>query len=191
MNRSTRGSRVLPGRQRLLPAALALLAIAPVPAHGAFTGRPTPEMLARSADAAVVARVIECRSTWDPGRTRIYTAVRLAVVEQWSGPPLGAEVRLTQLGGTVDGTTLAVPGLPRFAPGSEVVLFLRRTSFGNLHVAGLAEGVFRVHRDPAAGEPVVERDAASWDTRGAPARGRAERMTLAGLRTLARAHARQ
>jgi hypothetical protein len=174
----------------IVPASLAWLALAATPAKGAFAGRPSVETLAGAADAAVLARVVECRSAWDPGRSRIYTSIRLAILEQWTGAPLGGEVRLTQLGGTVDGVTLAVPGLPRHAPGSEVVLFLRRTRLGNLHVAGLAEGVFHVRRDRGPGGDTVERDGASWDTRGDPARGPAERMSLAGLRALARAHAR-
>jgi hypothetical protein len=44
---------------------------------------------------------------------------------------------------------MRIPGMPRFAPGDEVVIFLEALPRGGFAITGLAQGVFRV--EPSGG----------------------------------------
>jgi len=81
---------------------------------------------------------------------RPYTRFRFAVDQVVKGQaPAELEVRLP--GGEQQGVRVHLAGMPQFAPGEEVVLFLTEADpQGHAWPVGLGQGKFRVARDAAA-----------------------------------------
>jgi len=128
----------------------------PVPATTVL--RVPLEEMARTCDLVVHARVESVRVvTASDDERRISTEVRLAVLQVLKGHATGPALVLTLPGGRTERWTLAIPGMPQFREGEEVVLFLERTSAG-LRPAGLALGTYRVRRDPSTGQARAVRD---------------------------------
>lgn len=71
-------------------------------------------------------------------------------------PPNDVETyTLRILGGTADGETLIVHGMPRFEIGSEYVVFVRGNEHYVCPVVGGRQGAFRITRDDPGGEAYV------------------------------------
>ena len=86
----------------------------------------------------------------------IFTDVELAIRDVYRGQGVPERTTLRLLGGHgQDGISVWVPGMPRFAPGEEVVLFLERTSRGHVP-CGLGQGVWRVHHVPGGQAWVIQ-----------------------------------
>ena len=108
-----------------------------------------------ASDRIVRAQVIESKSFWSRGRTRVYTdtvfRVRAAYYERQAEstqrPSARDELVVRQLGGTMDGARMTVPGTTSFQRGDDVVLFLRCHS-GFHTLVGMAQGVVRIQRTP-------------------------------------------
>ena len=84
----------------------------------------------------------------------VRTRTRVAVIEDFTG---GADTILTVLerGGRLpDGTTVWIPGAPRFAPGDDVVLCLKRTADGYRTVS-MGFSAFRVGAAVAGDRPLT------------------------------------
>ncbi len=113
------------------------------------------DMTARST-AIVRARVVS--SSGSLTGSTIYTRTRLQVLERWKGPE-GAEVEVTEPGGTAGAVTQSYSGVPRFTAGQEMVLFLWTGPSGRTQVIGLSQGVFQVTSNAVTGEPEVRREA--------------------------------
>jgi hypothetical protein len=76
----------------------------------------------------------------------VFTDISILVGRRFLGnTPPGQILKLRMVGGRIGAFTLAVPGMPRFRPRDEVVLFLEKTPVG-LVPLGAAQGVFRVER---------------------------------------------
>jgi hypothetical protein len=135
----------------------ALLAVAVAPLEATTLARMSLDDLTHSAGAVARLRCVARESHWDSGE--IWTFTRFAVIESWKGSlPTHITVRL--LGGRVGDLTSIVPGVPRFAPGDDVVLFLQTTRAGDFSVAAWAEGTFRVHIDRVGQQLVTQQTAA-------------------------------
>jgi hypothetical protein len=68
----------------------------------------------------------------------------------------GSLIELRQLGGTMDGKTMMVPGMPSFQPDEKVLLFLRRDPKSSLHgVVGLAQGKYEIRTEPSSGREYI------------------------------------
>lgn len=91
--------------------------------------------------------------------TRLVTDITFSVAEVVKGRALAPDPTFTLrlIGGARNGLELRIPGMPRFTPGDEVLLFLERTDDG-FALTGLSQGRFEVTRDPETGEAVVDRD---------------------------------
>jgi hypothetical protein len=89
------------------------------------------EAIAAASDQLVAGRVIATEARWD--RSRIVTRVRLRAD---SG---GADVWFEHPGGTVDGLTMRVLGMPEFRLGERTMVLLARR-LGRLRLVGLSEG---------------------------------------------------
>ena len=61
------------------------------------------------------------------------------------------------LGGRGPDHEIRVPGMPQFAKGEKVVLFLEKTR-DDFALTGLQQGVFRIQTDPKMGEALVSRN---------------------------------
>jgi len=80
------------------------------------------------------------------GAPRIVTDVTFDVHRVLKGDNPGSQFVLRLPGGTADGLTLAIPGMPRFDPGHEVVIFLEWTG-QSWAVCGLSQGAYRISAD--------------------------------------------
>ncbi|MFO0748718.1 MAG: hypothetical protein U1F43_24105 [Myxococcota bacterium] len=118
-----------------------------------------PEMT-RTSEWVVRARVLQVESVdLRPQGEGLYTDVSLAIDEVYRGTAVPTTYVLRMMGGVgKDGMALTIPGMPRFAVGEEVVLFLEKTAMGHVP-CGLGQGVWRVLRPPV-GPPVVQQSTA-------------------------------
>jgi len=129
---------------------------------GATSIRPLDvSALSRNADLIVVGIAESAASSWDGGRIRTRTAVRLT--EVWAGAAeVGSTLEVTTLGGVVGDIGQRVSGAAELGVGRELVLFLRRAS-GRVVPVELGQGVFYVSR----GADGVAKVARSADADGA------------------------
>jgi len=92
-----------------------------------------------------------------PTGLRAFTDIVFRVEESFKGGQrTAATFQIRLVGGHMGPFTLAVPGLPRFVPNSEVFLFLEQNGT-KLIPLGAAQGVFRVERS-ANGKATVVHD---------------------------------
>jgi hypothetical protein len=138
------------------PLLIVLALLVPGLAAGAIVLPLTRAELASRADTIVRARVVQRTPVRSEKTGRILTRSRLAVIKTYKGEPR-AELELEQMGGTLDGATLLVPGDARIDSGEEVVLFLRCQGKERCHIYGLSLGKFGV-RTLADGRQVAVRD---------------------------------
>lgn len=119
-------------------------------------------------------RCISNATIWDSGE--IWTMTTFDVEQNWRGT-LPSQIKVRLLGGKVGGITSTVPGVPRFSPGEEAVLFLERTQQGDLSVVSWEQGVFRIRRNNRGADESVTQDTASF----AILDPRTRRMQMAGI----------
>ena len=81
--------------------------------------------LVAASDRVVRGRVLSVRVERRPGSGVLETVARLAVTEDYTGHA-EAEVEVRELGGTLGGTRLAVPGATQFLVGDDLVVLLER-----------------------------------------------------------------
>jgi len=143
-----------------MAAALALAVVATGAALAATVERLSLEGLVERAALSVHGRVAATRTGVDADGT-IFTEVEIECFEVLVGKPMTHRVITRFYGGTAGGRTLVVPGLPRFRPGDEAVLFLSpENDAGYRFPVGLGQGVFRVARDEATGAAVCRQEVA-------------------------------
>ena len=148
-----RGARLALRAALAAPLALSALSaappLAPRAAHATVAKRATVESLTRQADlvARVVVRAQEVPKERGP-HGEIYTRSSLEVLELLKGEA-PATLTLQQLGGTLDGLTLAVSGSASLAVGQEAVLFLKRDEgLPLVYLLSLAQGAYFVGPAP-------------------------------------------
>lgn len=86
-----------------------------------------------------------------------YTHYKVSVSERLKGVA-AAQVDVVMPGGRIGKSEQTFSGIPTFAAGSEVVLFLWTSKAGLTHVIGLGQGIFNVSKD-VAGQTVLSREA--------------------------------
>jgi hypothetical protein len=117
--------------------------------------------MSHASKAIVRARCVESSAKWERGE--IWTFTSFETEEIWRGsPPAHFTVRL--LGGRSGNLTANVAGVPRFAAGEDVILFLEPAARGDFTIVGWEEGTFRIGRDRRAGEETVTEDSAHLAT---------------------------
>lgn len=130
----------------LLAALVAVLVIVPAASATTLLKVDVPD-LTRTSQWIVRASVLSVGSVdlRKQGQA-VFTDVELAITETYKGEAVPKRYTLRLPGGvTADGLTFLIPGMPRFTPGEDVVLFLERTSLGHIP-CGLGQGVYRVQR---------------------------------------------
>lgn len=128
-------------------------------ASGTTLKRMSVGEMSRAAQAIVRARCVSSTARWDVGE--IWTFTTLDVEETWKGTaPARITVRL--LGGNVGTLTSTVSGIPHFAPGEQLVLFLERTPAGDFSIVSWVQGTFRIGLRGTAGEETVTQDTAAF-----------------------------
>jgi len=133
--------------RRIVPMLLVLLCICPV-AYGTTVVYADLESMTRDSNLIFHATVrgVETRNLGEEEEPRIVTDVTLTVHRVFKGSNPGAEFNLRLVGGAWGGRTLAIPGMPRFHKGEEVVLFLEWTG-KEYAVCGMRQGKYSVTRD--------------------------------------------
>jgi len=111
--------------------------------------RPLPE-LARIADRVVRGHVVEVRSLRSG---RIIVTDTVLHVDECIAGPCSTFVVLRQPGGEIGGVGLSIEGTLRARPGTELIVFLRRSQAGHDTLIGMELGAFRVKRPK--GRPAV------------------------------------
>lgn len=117
----------------------------------------TAQLGARSS-SVVLGNVADVRSFWNAQGTKIFTEIVIDVAESFKGSA-GGQVRLLQLGGTVDGVRVTVHGALQWTRGEEVLVFLEPYQGDAFHVTGFSQGKFQVERDARTGRAYVSRPA--------------------------------
>jgi hypothetical protein len=117
------------------------------------------------ATAIVVGRVLGSHS--ELSRFGIETVTTIALEEAIKGNP-GSVVDIHTPGGTLDGETRVVPGVPALADGERVLLFLYQRDDGAYTISDLGLGTFRFVRDAIGRDLAVRSDAdiEGWDAGG-------------------------
>lgn len=111
------------------------------------------EMAARST-AIVRARAVS--SSGVMVGSSIFIKTHFQVLERMKGPE-ASEVDVMEPGGTVGQLSQNYPGVPRFTPGQESLLFLWTGPSGRTQIIGLSQGVLEVTRNAATGDEEVSR----------------------------------
>jgi hypothetical protein len=138
-----------------LPLALAWRAALPVRVEAGTAQKLEIEQLVGECDQALEGRVQHIRVV-EAGPKRIETEVTLTVSRRFWGTG-GTEFVLRMPGGVLpDGRGLVLPGLPRFAEGEELLLFLSaECRNGTRMPVGLAQGRFRIERRAGSAKTLV------------------------------------
>jgi|HubBroStandDraft_4_1064222.scaffolds.fasta_scaffold407186_2 hypothetical protein len=144
-------------------AALALVAASSAaiypPARATTLKRMSVPDLSRAAHVVVRARSVTSSTRWDAGE--IWTFTTFDVEETWKGfAPAQITVRL--LGGSAGNFTSTVSGVPRFAPGEELILFLERTLAQDFSIVSWMQGTFRIAHNRTTGEEIITQDTAAF-----------------------------
>ncbi len=132
---------------RFMPA-LAMMAIAALPAGATTLTRLGLVGLTAENEMVVYGRVLDIYSYWNADHNFILTDVHVRPTQVLKGDRSVRDVTFTLLGGTVaDITTLIIAG-PELVPGSDYVLFLNREPLQGgrsvLTVRDLSQGAFEV-----------------------------------------------
>jgi hypothetical protein len=131
------------------------------------------EQLVAEADDIFVGTVTAVPARRLPGGA-IVTDVNFSALQVMKGAPDRGALSLQMLGGTLDGETERLSGVPQFAPGVRYLVFSKGNGRLILPLVGGTSGLFRVARDPTTGEELV------LDAEGRPVAGL--RITLGTFR---------
>ena len=112
------------------------------------------ETLAVKADAVVHGRVVRLSCQRDD-EGRLFTKVRLQIVEQVKGRQGGEMLTVVQGGGMLGRRIARSPLQPRYQVGGEVVVFVVFNSRGEAVTLGLNQGKFDVARQMETGLATV------------------------------------
>ena len=114
----------------------------------------TLDDLVQKSGRIVVGKCISRESRWNDRNTLILTTARIAVSESLKGSSDGF-VNVVTVGGTLDGITQTVSGMPVLEPEEEVLLFLEPSKNGHWQPLGMSQGKFRILRNRQTGEQEV------------------------------------
>lgn len=105
------------------------------------------EDLTREADAIAVVEVTRAEGFRRKGKIPVFTRTSLNVVEYWKGEGK-ASLDVVAPGGRIGDTVILAHGVPAFAEGQTLVLFLfkHRAPFDGYGILGLEQGAFHVIR---------------------------------------------
>ena len=125
---------------------------------------PSDRNLVKFADAIAIATAIESHAERNEAGG-VVTVTTFAISESIKGTL--TDLRVTEPGGSLGGTTMLIPGSPRFVDGSRYLLLLHRMPNGQLttHALGLGKFDFSTDFD---GREIVSRGAVDTSLRSAP-----------------------
>ena len=101
-------------------------------------------------------RVVDIRSEWVDGRTRIESYVTIEAGSFYRGTPV-ATLTFRTPGGQLGRYKSVTVGAPEFRVGDEAVLFLKTEGRPVPQIFGMSQGLFRVRVDARTGRRLVMR----------------------------------
>lgn len=182
------------GNRAGLWAVFAAFALSPAFARATVVVPQDVPTMARKADWIVRGTVRNQYADWDREHRRIYTFTEIEVLEtlhRRAAVRQGDGLVVRTLGGEVGEIGMRVSGTARFAPGEEVMLFVRASERvqGTFHVVGMSQGKFTVDRSEGPAPQVVPGASGLAYARRKPAHGTAldhhsplQRMSLEAFR---------
>ena len=134
--------------RRLLPLSLICTLLTAAAASSTTVIPPSFDALVSGANTVFVGEVMNVRARWQTTRQGrvIFTDVTFRVEDVWKGAA-GVVTELEFLGGTIDGRTMEVMGMPTFTVGQRAVLFVSGERAIS-PLVGFWHGRMRVERDP-------------------------------------------
>jgi hypothetical protein len=135
---------------------------------------------------------VTARSVQRDREGRIYTRIELDVAEVWKGDTTLKSFVAVQSGGVLGEESVTVDGQEDFTIGEEVVLFLVLNQRGEGVVIGLAQGKFKVAKDPNGDKTVHNRfhGLTPGQEKSAAGNEHRERLPLAALKARVQGGAR-
>lgn len=109
--------------------------------------------LAVESELIVTGRIVSVEYVWEDETHRAINTLLTVEVDQYVKGAGNASVVVRQLGGHIGEFGDEIPGVPAFAPGEEVVLFLVKFK-GEYWIHSMALGAFRVSTEDA-GQSIV------------------------------------
>jgi hypothetical protein len=110
----------------------------------------TLEKMVQKSSKIVIGRFLSTESRWNDKKTLILTYSTFAIDEDLKGQSNGV-ITVVTIGGTVDGITQAVAGMPQFKANQGALLFLEPSGKGAWQTLALSQGHFQIIRDPKTG----------------------------------------
>ncbi len=137
---------------RVLTLAALLALAATVPAQATVVEALTLQQMCDDAHSVLHGTCASVRTEWTSDHAYVVTTYELRVTEWLKGGDGATTTYVTHLGGEKDGVGTGVSGMPRYAEGEEVVLFLNQPheATGCCMPLGLGQGAFHV-KDSAKG----------------------------------------
>jgi hypothetical protein len=129
-----------------------VLLLVPVAADATIARAIAFDEKVENAAAIIVGKCVAQRSQWDPARNWILTYSTFRIEKTLKGNP-SQEITIVTPGGTVDGITQEIIGVPQFREGEDHALFVRSSQAGPT-VLYLEQGDYRVIEE--RGERVVQ-----------------------------------
>lgn len=148
---------------RIRQIVVALTFLFSIPTFAATFVVPDDRDLPKRADGIVVGTVLDSYAQWSAeGSIETLTVFSIGEVIKGNVSPT---INIVEPGGSIDGVTVIIAGVPHFAAGEKALLFLRRTGTDRWAVADLAVGKFTAVGDGS--ERLLQRDAdgiVGWDS---------------------------
>ena len=140
----------LHNRRRLragwIGAAGVALLLAASPAWSSLVVRMNLDELVAESDSVVEGTVEAVYSQWDTDRRLVFTYASVRVDDPLKGQRRRA-LLIRQLGGRVGSLRMTVAGMPEFAAGERVIVFLKDSGNGTYHVVGMNQGRYAITGD--------------------------------------------
>ena len=121
------------------------------------------EQLVNASQSVVYGRVSDVRAQWTADRRFIESVVTIEILRGIKGPSTslragssGESIEFTVPGGQVGRYLNVIPGGPSFVRGDTAVFFLTAQGPRLPVTTGFTQGIYRVRRDAASGEMLVE-----------------------------------
>lgn len=146
----------------MLAASPLVATVVSAPAQATTFANLSVEQMTDASTAIVRGTVVETWSDVDE-YDRVWSHARVRVTETYKGNALPAEIVVDQLGGSVDGLTLDVPGRAWFSAEEDVFLFLSQHESGRWGVVQKFMGKFMIRRAPGEDRSYVR----TWSQRQA------------------------
>lgn len=140
---------------KLLFAITSAVVVASTVSAATFAVRPDRELIHRS-DATVIATALTSYSILNE-TGGIDTVTPVSVEEVIKGNVAGSTVNVVEPGGVYDGKSMLIAGVPRFAEGRRMLLFLMKTGKDRWSVLDLVVGKF-TFADDQLGQKLLVRD---------------------------------